>query len=88
MKAYTAEPIIIGRFGANPRQAYAVRCPSPDGWKTRAARLIGDGLNCKWSHRKGYTVSAAKFAKFERLYAEVWDASSFTGELKPPKATP
>lgn len=26
---------------------YLVRCPSPDGYKTRASRLIGDGLNCR-----------------------------------------
>lgn len=60
------------------------RCTSNDGWKTRASRLA-DGLRGRWSHRAGgYVMSPAKAARFERLYAEGWDASAFTGKLEPP----
>jgi hypothetical protein len=63
-----------------------VRCPSGDGYKTRAARLIGDGLKCRFSGRcGGYIASPAKARRFERLYAEGWDASSVTGKFYPPK---
>lgn len=59
-----------------------VQCPSRDGYKTRAARLIGDGLNCGFTGRSGgYIASVAKARKFEMLYADGWDASSFTGKL-------
>ena len=61
---------------------FIVRCPSPDGYKTRAARLVGDGLNCRYTGREnGYVASASKVARFERLYTEGWDASVMTGEL-------
>lgn len=67
------------------KETYAVRCPSPDGWKTRAARLIGDGLKCRYSGREhAYMASASKVIKFCRLFDAGWDASSFTGELKAP----
>lgn len=82
---YIAIPITLGRWGHNPRPGFSVRCPSTDGWKTRAARLLQDGLRAKWSSRRGYAISAAKFAKFERLYAEGWDASVMTGKLVSPK---
>jgi hypothetical protein len=52
-----------------------VHCPSTNGYKTRAARLIGDGLNCRWVGRsRGYVASPAKVAKFEALYAAGFDA--------------
>lgn len=63
-----------------------VRCPSPDGYKTRAARLIGDGLKGRWTNREGgYVASPTKAAKFEKLFAEGWDACTVTSELVPPK---
>lgn len=63
-----------------------VRCPSPDGFKTRASRLIGDGLKARWTNREGgYIASPAKVAKFEKMYKDGWDASAITGELRPPK---
>lgn len=53
-------------------------------WKGRAERLICDGLNCRYVGRsKGFMASPSKVARFERLYAEGWDANSFTGELQP-----
>ena len=82
--SYTATPILLNPY-RNPKPAFSVRCPSLDGYKTRAARLIGDGLRCKWSRRLGYTVSPAKFAKFEKLFAEGWDASVMRpGVMFPP----
>lgn len=52
------------------------------GYKTRAARLIGDGLNCRYTGRENaYVASPSKVAKFERLYAAGWDASVMTGAL-------
>lgn len=61
-----------------------VRCPSRDGFKTRAARLA-EGLRGRWTHRAGgYVMTPAKAARFERLYAEGWDASCITGELEAP----
>ena len=56
------------------------------GFKTRAARLIGDGLKARWTNRcGGYIASPAKVRKFERLYAEGWDASCILGTLIPPE---
>jgi hypothetical protein len=58
---------------------FLVRCPSPDGYKTRAARLIGDGLKCRWTNREnGYIASKAKIEKFKALYEAGWDASAIT----------
>lgn len=63
-----------------------VRCPSTDGLKTRAARLIGDGLRGRYTGREsGYIVSPAKARKFERLFAAGWDGSYITGELQAPR---
>lgn len=65
-----------------------VRIPPGDGFKSRAHRLIGHGLGANWVNREeGYSASPAKVAKFERLYAEGWDASIVTGELKPPQVS-
>ena len=73
-----------GRYNGKPQMA--IRCPSHNGYKTRAARLIGDGLNGRYSGRElAYIVSPAKAAKFEKLYAEGWDASPYSGELQPPQ---
>jgi hypothetical protein len=65
-----------------------IRCPSPDGYKTRAARLA-EALKGRWTHRAGgYVVSPTKAAKFERLYAEGWDGCYMTATLVPPKEEP
>jgi hypothetical protein len=54
-----------------------VRITSEGAYKTRAARLIGDGLKARWTNRcGGYVASPAKVAKFERLYAQGWDAAA------------
>jgi len=66
-----------------------VRCTSKTSFKSRAARLVGDGLRARWTNREsGYVVSPAKLKKFERLYADGWDASTMTGELIPPPVKP
>jgi len=63
-----------------------VRCPSPDGYKTRASRLLGDGLNCRWTNReRGFLASPSKVKRFEELYAAGWDACAITGKLRPPE---
>lgn len=64
----------------------AVRCPSNTGYKTRAARLLGDGLKCRYSNRElSYIVPPTKLARFEVLFAEGWDACSFSGKLEAPR---
>jgi hypothetical protein len=83
MSEYSYNPITLNKW-RNPKPAFAMQCPSPDGYKTRAARLIGDGLNCPWSSRRGYTVSPAKLKKFLKLYAEGYDASVITGKIYHP----
>lgn len=74
-----------GRYNGKPM--YAVRTKSNGtGFKTRAARLIGDGLNCRWSGREcAYIASPSKVARLEILYAEGWNASVMTGTLIMPK---
>lgn len=63
----------------------AVRCPSSTGWKTRAARLASRLANGRYTGREqAYIMSAAAAKRFEKLYAEGWDASSFSGELQAP----
>ena len=84
MNEFTYSPIVLSPW-TKPKRAYSMRCPSPDGYKTRAARLIGDGLNCPWSSRRGYTVSPRKLAKFLKMYEDGWDASPVTGRLIPPR---
>jgi len=67
---------------------YIVRCPSTNGLKSRAARLIGDGLHCRYTWReKGYVASPSKLAKFQKLYAAGWDANFMSGELQPDLST-
>lgn len=82
---YTSKPITMGRWSEKPKQMIQVTFKRDgSGMKSRAMRLLRDGLKCYYSHRLGYVVSQRKFAKFERLYAEGWDASVMTGELWPP----
>lgn len=61
-----------------------VSAPCADGLKTRAARLLC-ALNCRYTNReRGFVCSPTKFARFERLFAEGWDANYFTRDLVPP----
>jgi len=63
-----------------------VRPVGNGGFKSRACRLIADGLNCRYTGREGgYVASPSKVAKFERLYAAGWDACSFTRKLQEPR---
>lgn len=80
---YTHANIIMNRW-RDPKLMVKVIFPKGDGYKTRAQRLLRDGLKCYYSHRLGYVASPAKFAKFERLYAEGWDACVMTGALQAP----
>jgi hypothetical protein len=64
----------------------AVRCPSTTGYKTRAARLA-NALATRYTNREhAYILSPNKADRFERLYAEGWDACVITGELEAPRA--
>ena len=64
-----------------------VRCPSPDGYKTRAARLASSIARGRHSHRQGgYVMSTAAAARFEALYAEGADACTITGNVYNPLA--
>lgn len=64
----------------------AVRCPSPDKFKTRAARLAeAMGRSVYYSHRShAYIMSAAMAGRFAKLYAEGWDGNVTTNSLEPP----
>lgn len=78
--AYT---IVDARYAKGQK---VVRCTSDDGYKTRAMRLA-EVMGGRWVHRSGgYTMSPTKAAKFERLYAEGFDASTIMGRLIPPEA--
>lgn len=64
-----------------------VRCPSSDGYKTRAARLASSIARDRYSHRQGgYVMSTAAAARFEALYAEGADACAITGNVYNPSA--
>lgn len=56
------------------------------GFKTRAARLAeAKGIGGKWVHRSGgYNVSPSAAKRFEKLYAEGWDACVISGTLEAP----
>lgn len=65
----------------------AVQCPSPDKFKTRAARL-SEHLNAYFSGReKAYIMSRTKAERLVQLFNDGWDASVMTGKLIPPKDT-
>lgn len=65
----------------------AVRCPSGNGYKTRAARLAEAIARGRYTGReRAYIMGPKSAEKFQRLYAEGWDASVFTYELEPPRA--
>jgi hypothetical protein len=53
--------------------------------KRRAERLLTNGLNCRYTGREdGFIASPSQSARFEKLYAEGWDACFLTGELRGP----
>jgi hypothetical protein len=80
---YTISPArYAGRWNGKPQMA--IRCTPTDGYKTRAMYLA-EALKGRWSGReRAYIVSPTKAAKFERLYAEGWDAG-LLGNLVAPK---
>lgn len=64
----------------------AVRCPSVgSGWKTRAHRLAAALARDRYSGREhAYIMSRPAAARFERLYAEGWDAGFMDRKLIAP----
>ena len=55
------------------------------GWKTRAMALC-EALNGRWTGReRGYVMSPAKAAKFEKLYAAGWSGNAAGGEPVAPE---
>jgi hypothetical protein len=64
-----------------------VQTPSDTGWKTRAGRLADTIARGNYTNReKGYVMSPSQAEKFQKLFAEGWDASSFTRTLQAPQA--
>jgi len=62
----------------------AARCPSSDGYKTRAGRLA-EHLRGRYSNREGaYILSPSKARRLLELFEAGRDASAITGELYPP----
>jgi hypothetical protein len=65
------------------RGAVAVDCPSPDGMKTRAARLA-EHVGGRWVHRAhGYVMSPRKAERLLGLFESGRDACAITGTLLP-----
>lgn len=59
-----------------------IRTTSNGGYKSRACRLAGDGLNLPYSHRSGgYTASQGQADRFERLFQAGFDACFFSGAI-------
>jgi hypothetical protein len=53
------------------------------GTKTRAMRIIGDGLGAKWAGRENaYIASSAQSERLQRLFDAGFDASYITGEFE------
>lgn len=64
-----------------------IRCPSDgSGMKTRAMCLASaKGIGGRWTNRSGgYVVSKPAAERFQRLYAEGYDASWWDGSIIPP----
>lgn len=60
-----------------------IRAPGRDGYKTRAARLAGDGLGLQYVGRSnGYTASPSQAERFKRLFNAGFDASWATGTVE------
>jgi hypothetical protein len=65
----------------------AVRCPSADAYKTRAAYLAEYFARDRYSGRENaYIMSQAAAKKFEAHYAAGWDAGIMVRRLIPPRA--
>ena len=63
----------------------AVQCPGVGGWKTRAGRLAERISGYRYTRREqSYIMTPSQFKKFEKLYAEGWDACVMTGKLEAP----
>ena len=68
----------------NPRMV--VQCPSPHGFKTRAACLAEAMPGSRYSRRAGgYLLSKRSAWRFVQLFEEGYDANFISGELIPPK---
>lgn len=82
MTDYTISPArYAGR--RNGKQFHAVRCPSTDGFKTRAARLAEYCARGRFTNRESaYIMGPRQLARFIELYNNGADASPITGELR------
>lgn len=69
-------------------KSVSVRCPSPNGFKTRASRLAST-FGRYISRADGYVMSLGRAIRFEELYRAGWDGCTVTGErIAPRKETP
>lgn len=70
-------------------KSVSVRCPSPDGFKSRAARLAST-FGRYVGRAGGYVMTSGQAGRFDELYRAGWDVCTVTGERIAPKepATP
>lgn len=77
--------ITVRALRSGGRPSAVIRCPSPDGYKTRAARLAGAIARNRYSHRGGgYVMSPPAAQRFEALYQSGADACPITGQITRP----
>lgn len=85
----TEYTITIKPLRAGGKPSAIVRCPSPDGYKTRAARLAGSIARGRYSRRHGgYIMSVAASVRFEALYSAGAEACAVTGDIYHTVAAP
>lgn len=79
------EDFIISR-ARYAKNSIALRAPSENGYKSRAARLA-EALGGRWSNRESsYIMPATREARYRDLYEKGYDGHPFTGKLEAPKA--
>lgn len=62
--------------------------PTGNGTKSRAERLLC-ALRCRYTNReRGYVATPSKTVRFEKLFADGWDANFFSNELQAPEVKP
>lgn len=67
------------------KKSYAVRCPTPDAYKTRAARLAEALRGRKSGRENAYIMPRSKALKLARLWSNGWDACFYSGKLEEPR---
>lgn len=77
-----SEPIITSARYA--KGMMLAKCPSQNGWKSRAARLA-EYLRGRYTNReRGYILSPRKAQRLAELYAAGYDATYINATLIPP----